>query len=150
KLWRIGFLGTTSPKSHGAFLEAFRAGLHDRGYVDGKTFTIESRWAESDYARLPDLAAELARLNVDLILTHGTPGARAAKAATTSIPIVVAVIGDPLETGLVQTLARPGGNLTGCAFSFSELNAKRIELLKETVPGVKRIAVLMNATNAGN
>src|SRR5205809_348021 len=116
KVWRIGFLGTTSPRSHGAFLDAFRTGLRERGYVDGKTVTMEIRWAESDYARLPALAAELVSLNVDLILTHGTPGSQAAKAATSSIPIVTAVVGDPVATGLVQTLARPGGNLTGSAF----------------------------------
>ena len=150
KVWRIGFLGTTSPRSHGAFLDAFRTGLRERGYVDGKTVTMEIRWAESEYARLPALAAELVSLNVDLILTHGTPGSQAAKAATSSIPIVTAVVGDPVATGLVQTLARPGGNLTGSAFFFHEVNAKRIELLKEAAPGIKRVAVLMNATNPGN
>ena len=150
KLWRIGFLGSTSPKSHGPFVAAFREGLRERGYVEGKHVTIEYRWAENDYERLPALAAELVRLNVDVILTHGTPGARAAKAATTTIPIIVAVVGDALATGLVESYARPGGNVTGSTFSFPELNAKRIEMLKETLPSVKRVAVLMNATNVGN
>ena len=150
KVWRIGFLGTTSPKSHGAFVDAFRAGLRERGYIEGRNVTLEYRWAESDYERLPVLAAELVRLNVDLILTHGTPGAHAAKAATTTIPIVTAVSGDAVATGLVQSLARPGGNLTGLSFFFPELNAKRIEILKEALPGLKRVAVLMNEANPGN
>jgi putative ABC transport system substrate-binding protein len=150
KVWRIGFLGTTSPKSHGAFVDAFRSGLRERGYVEGKSVTIEYRWAEGDYARLPALAAELVRLNVDLILTHGTPGGQAAKGATTTIPIVIAITGDAVATGLVQSLARPGTNLTGSTFFLGEMNAKRIELLKEALPGVKRVAVLMNATNPAN
>src|SRR5262249_31077334 len=136
--------------SHGAFVDAFREGLRERGYVEGKNVAIEYRWAEVDYDRLGPLAAELVRLNVDLILTHGTPGARAAKAATTTIPIVVAVVGDALATGLVQSLARPGVNVTGSSFQFPELNAKRLEMLKEALPGLKRAAVLMNATNVGN
>jgi putative ABC transport system substrate-binding protein len=150
KVRRIGFLGTTSPKSHGAFVDAFRAGLRERGYSEGKNVTLEYRWAESDYGRLPVLAAELVRANVDLILTHGTPGGLAAKAATTTIPIVVTVVGDPVTTGLVESLARPGGNLTGSSFFFPELNAKRIELLKEALPGLKRAAVLMNGSNPSN
>lgn len=150
KVWRIGFLGTTSRTSHGAFMDAFREGLREHGYFEGKNVTIEYRWAESDYGRLPALAVELVRLNVDLILTHGTPGARAAKAATTTIPIVVTLTGDAVATGLVQSLARPGGNLTGSTFFFPELNAKRIEMLKEALPGVKRVAVLMNGTNPSN
>lgn len=150
KTYRIGFLGTTSPKSHGAFLDAFRQGLRERGYVEGKNLTIEYRWAENDYARLPALAAELVRLKVDLILTHGSPGSRAAKEATTTIPIVIAIVGDAVATGLVQSLARPGGNLTGSTFFFPEVNAKRIEMLKEALPGLKRVAVLMNDDNRGN
>jgi putative ABC transport system substrate-binding protein len=150
KVHRIGFLGSTSPKSHGAFVDAFRDGLRERGYVEGKNVVIEYRWAESDYGRLPALAADLVRLNVDLILTHGSPGGRAAKAATTTIPIVVAITGDVVATGLVQSLARPGGNLTGLSFFFPELNAKRLEMLKEALPSLKRVAVLMNDTNPGN
>lgn len=150
KLHRIGLLGSTSPKSHGAFVDAFRDGLRERGYVEGKTVVIEYRWAESDYARLPGLAAELVGANVDLILTHGTPGGRAAKAATSTIPIVVAISGDLDATGLVQSLGHPGGNLTGLSFSFSELNSKRIEMIKEALPKLKRVAVLMNDSNPGN
>src|SRR5215831_4843546 len=126
---RIGFLGSTSPKSHGAFVDTFRDGLRERGYVEGKNVTIEYRWADGDYSRLAPLAAE---------------------AATTSIPIVVTVVGDAVATGLVQSFARPGLNVTGSSFSFPELNAKRIEMLKEALPGLKRAAVLMNATNVGN
>lgn len=151
KVYRIGFLGVTSPTSpHGAFVDAFREGLRERGYVEGKNVTIEYRWAESDYSRLPVLAAELVRLNVDLILTHGTPGARAAKEATTTIPIVIAIVGDAVATGLVSSLARPGGNLTGSTFFFPEVNAKRLEMLKEALPGLKRVAVLLNDDNRGN
>ncbi len=150
KVYRIGFLGTTSPKSHGAFMDSFREGLRERGYIEGKNVTIEYRWAESDYGRLPALAAELVQLNVDLILTHGTPGARAAKEATTTIPIVVAIAGDAVATGLVSSLARPGGNLTGSTFFFPELNAKRLEMLKEALPSLKRVAVLLNDDNRGN
>jgi putative ABC transport system substrate-binding protein len=150
KVHRIGFLGSTSPKSHGAFVDAFRDGLRERGYVEGKNVVIEYRWAESDYGRLPALAADLVRLSVDLILTHGSPGGRAAKAATTTIPIVVAITGDVVATGLVQSLARPGGNLTGLSFFFPELNAKRLGMLKEALPSLKRVAVLMNDTNPGN
>jgi putative ABC transport system substrate-binding protein len=151
KVWRIGFLGSTSPKTpHGAFMTGFRAAMGERGYVEGKNLVIESRWAEGDYTRLPALAEELVRQKVDLILTHGSPGARAAKAATSSIPIVIAVMGDAEATAVVSSLARPGGNITGTNFSFPELNTKRLELLKEALPSVKRVAVLMNDANPGN
>ena len=150
KVHRIGFLGTTSPKTHGPFLNAFREGMKERGYVEGKDFVIETRWAESDYGRLPALAAELVQLKVDLILTHGSPASRAAKETTSSIPIVVAITGDAVATGLVQGLARPGGNVTGSTFFFPELNAKRLEILKETLPGLKRVAVLLNDENRSN
>jgi len=127
KVHRIGFLGTTSPKTHGPFLNAFREGMKERGYVEGKDFVIETRWAESDYGRLPALAAELVQLKVDLILTHGSPASRAAKETTSSIP-----------------------NVTGSTFFFPELNAKRLEILKETLPGLKRVAVLLNDENRSN
>ena len=151
RVHRIGFLGSTSPKSsHGAFVDAFRDGLRERGWVEGKNVVIEYRWADGDYGRLPALAADLVRLNVDLILTHGSPGGRAAKAATATIPIVIAITGDIVATGLVQSLARPGGNLTGLSFFFSEMNAKRIAMLKEALPNLKRVAVLMNDANPAN
>ena len=150
KVYRVGVLGSTSPTAHGAFVDAFREGLRERGYVEGKNVSLEYRWAAGDYTRLPALAAELVRMNVDLILTHGTPGGRAAREATTTIPIVIAIVGDAVQTGLVESLAKPGGNVTGSSFFFSELNAKRVELLKEALPGVKRIAVLVNDSNPGN
>jgi putative ABC transport system substrate-binding protein len=148
KVYRIGYLGSTSPASYQAKLvEALRHGLRDLGYVEGKNLAIEYRWAEDRYDRLPALAAELVALRVDLIVTHGTPGSRAAKQATTTIPIVMAVSGDALATGLVTSIARPGGNLTGSTFFFPELNAKRVELLKEALPRARRIAALGNADN---
>jgi putative ABC transport system substrate-binding protein len=150
KVYRIGVLGTTSPKSHGAFVDAFRDGLRERGYIEGKTVVVEVRWAENDYDRLPAIAAELVNSKVDLILTHGAPGARAAKATTTTVPIVIAISGEAVATGLVQSLARPGGNVTGTTFVYSELNAKRLELLKEAMPKLKRVAVLRNDANPGN
>lgn len=150
KVWRIGVLGTTSPEAHGLFVAAFRDGLRERGYVEGRDVVFEYRWAGGDYDRLPGLAAELVRPDVDLILTHGTPGARAAKGATSTTPIVIAVVGDPVTTGLVTSLARPGGNVTGSAFFLPELNAKRLEMLKEALPRLKRVAVLMNDANPAN
>jgi len=150
KVRRIGLLGSTSPKVHGPFVDAFREALHARGYVEGKSVVMEYRWAQSDYARLPGLAAELVRAKVDLILTHGTPAARAAQAATSTIPIVIAISGDADATGLVQSLAHPGGNITGVTFSFPALNSKRVEMIKEAVPRLKRVAVLMNGDNVGN
>ncbi len=150
KVHRIGVLGTTSPKAHGAFVDAFRDGLRERGYIEGKTVVVEVRWAENNYDRLPALAAEFVGAHVDLILTHGAPGARAAKAATATIPIVIAISGEAVATGLVQSLGRPGGNVTGSTFFYSELNAKRLELLKEALPKLKRVAVLLNGANPGN
>src|SRR5262249_11661031 len=113
KVPRIGFLGVASPSTFAARFEAIRLGLRDFGYVEGTTITIEYRWAEGRYERLPELAAELVRSKVDLILTHATPGALAAKRATTTIPIVVGLIGDPVANGIVASLVRPGGNITG-------------------------------------
>ena len=147
KVWRIGFLGSEFAAGYGSNLEALRAGLRDLGYAEGKNIAIESRWAEGKYERLPDLAAELVRLKVDVIVTHGTPGTRAAKLATTTIPIVIATSGDPVAMGLVASLARPGGNVTGSATFTTELMAKRLELLKEAVPRIKLVAVLANALN---
>jgi ABC-type uncharacterized transport system substrate-binding protein len=148
KVYRIGFLGAASPSGTYAHLvEAFRQGLRDLGYVEGKNVAIEYRWAEDRYDRLPALAAELARLKVDLIVTHGTAGSRAAKQATTTIPIVMTVSGDAVATGLVASIARPGGNLTGSNFFYPELNAKRMELLKEVVPRARRMAAFANPDN---
>jgi putative tryptophan/tyrosine transport system substrate-binding protein len=147
KVYRIGFLSAGSPSTHGPRVEAFRAGLRDLGYVEGKNILIEYRWADGKSDRLPALAAELARLNVDVLITAGTPGIVAAKQATTTIPIVMAGSGDAVATGLVASLARPGGNVTGLTDAVPELMAKWLELLKEAVPRTQRVAVLVNPDN---
>ena len=136
-----------SPSTFALRLEAFRLGLRDLGYIEGTTVNVEYRWAEGRYERLPGLAAELIRSKVDLIVTHGTPGSLAAKRATTTIPIVMASIGDPVAVGIITKLARPGGNITGQTFFNPELRAKRIELLKEVMPRLSRVAVILNADN---
>jgi len=150
KLPTIGLLGAASASSYAPFVEAFRQGMHDRGYVEEKNVAVEYRWAEGKYDRLPDLAAELVRLKVDVIVTHGTPGTLAAKQATATIPIVMTVVGDPVGSGLVASLARPGGNITGTSIFAPELGPKRLELLKEALPRVSRVAVLWNADNPIN
>ena len=147
KLRRIGFLGTNAPSAWENRVEAFRAGLRDLGYVEGKNVAIEFRWAEGKVERLRAFAAELAQLKVDVIVTYGTPGARAAKEATSTIPIVMVVAGDAVSTGLVADLARPGENITGSSFFSPELGAKRLELIKEAVPRITNVAALMNADN---
>jgi putative tryptophan/tyrosine transport system substrate-binding protein len=144
KVPRIGFLSTGSSSSDSTRIEAFRQGLRDLGYVEGKNIAIEYRYVERNFDQL---AAELVRLKVDLIVTGGTPPTRAAKNATTTIPIVMAAVGDPVGTGLVASLARPGGNITGLSLLSPELSGKRLELLKEAFPRVTRVAVLLNPTN---
>ena len=123
-------------------IEAFRQGLRELGYVEGKNIAIEWRWAEGKFDRLPDLAAELLRLKVDIIVSAGPAATRAAKKATTTIPIVMTNEGDPVGTGFVASLARPGGNITGLSTLAPELDGKRLELLKETVPKLSRVAVI--------
>jgi putative ABC transport system substrate-binding protein len=147
KVPRIGFLGMSSPSTFAPRLEGIRLGLRDFGYIEGTNITIEYRWAQGQYERLPELAAELVRSNVDLILTHGTPGSLAAKRATTTIPIVMGLIGDPVANGIVASVVRPGGNITGQSFFNPELRAKRIELLKEVMPRLAQVAVILNADN---
>src|SRR5713226_1620903 len=143
KVPRIGFLSPTSPSDAGR-LAAFREGLRELGYVEGQNIKIESRWAEGNYDRLPGFAADLVRLKVDVIVTYGTPAAQAAKRATGTIPIVMALIIDPVASGLVTSLARPGGNLTGQSMMSPDLVGKQFEILKELVPKVSRVAVLHN------
>jgi ABC-type uncharacterized transport system substrate-binding protein len=145
KMYLIGFLGGGSPSGYSPHVAALRLGLQDHGYVEGKNVTLEFRWAEGKYDRLPTLAAELIRLNVDLIVTQGTPAAIAAKQTTRTIPVVMTIVGNP--EAVVTSLARPGGNVTGSSFFMPELNVKRLEILKTALPRLARVAVL---TNPGN
>jgi putative tryptophan/tyrosine transport system substrate-binding protein len=148
RTYRIGFLGGASASGYATLVDQFVAGMRDRGYVPGKNVAIEFRWADGQYDRLPALAAELVRLKVDVIVTQGTPAAFAAKKATAAIPIVMAIVGNPVESGLVQSYARPGGNVTGSSFFWGELSAKRLELVKLATPGLTRAALLVNPDNA--
>ena len=147
KLYRIGMLERTSPEMNAANLEGFRLGLSEHGYVEGKNLVIEYRSADGRDERFPALAEELIRLKVDLILTRGTPAALAAKSATGSIPVVMVGIADPVGQGVVASLARPGGKVTGLTAVATEIYAKRVELLKELVPGAVRLAALINMSN---
>ena len=143
KVWRIGFLGNQAATSATSpSIAAFREGLQGLGYVEGKNLIIEYRWGGEDYDRLPGLAAELVSQKVDVIVTNGTPGCLAAKRATSTIPIVMAAVGDPVRSGLVASLARPGGNITGLSLQVFELDIKRTALLKEVAPTVSRVAFL--------
>ena len=144
KIPRIGLLSPYSPAATALWHEAFRQGLRDLGWVEGKNISIEYRYAEGRNDRLPDLAADLVRLKVDIIFVDSTSPALAAKNATRAIPIVVASGGDTVASGLVESLARPGGNITGLDQMSPELGGKRLELLKEMVPKLSRVAVLWN------
>ena len=147
----IGLLYPTSPDTNADRLRGFRQGLKDTGYVEGENVAIEYRWAENQMDRLPALAAELVRRQVSVIAaTGGLDSALAAKTATTTIPIVFSVTEDPVRLGLVASLARPGGNLTGINIFTGELGAKRLGLLRELVPAAARVAVLVNPANAAN
>jgi putative ABC transport system substrate-binding protein len=141
---RIGYLSSNPPSDTEEALAAFRSKLSGLGYVDGKSFLIESRYAEGRYERVPQLAAELVKLGVEVILAFSTPGALAAGKATRTIPIVFAGVSDPLTVGLVTTLTRPGANITGVTLDNPELTAKRLSLLKEAAPTALRAAVLVN------
>jgi putative ABC transport system substrate-binding protein len=142
----IGFLDSQSRTFADVVLPAFRQGLKDNGYVEGENIAIEYRWAENQIDRLPSLAADLVRRRVALIVAGAPPAALAAKAATTTIPIIFGVGDDPVKIGLVTSLAQPGGNLTGINFFSSELAAKRMELVREMVPAAARVAVLGDPT----
>src|SRR5213082_1085518 len=145
----IGVLNTGSPgPSSTPFMAAFLQGLSEAGYVEGQNVTVEYRWAEGHYDQLPALAADLVGRKVDLIMASSPPSALAAKSATSTIPIVFRSGADPVGDGLVASLARPGGNLTGVSFVADELTAKRLQLLSELVPGAGVIALLMNPNNA--
>src|SRR5215510_9134380 len=150
KVPRIGFLSLTSPSDRPPLLDAFRQSLRELGWVEGQNIVINYRYAEDRVDRLPDLAAELVRLRVDLIIASaGTQVATATKNATETIPIVMIYVRDPVGTGLIASLARPGGNVTGVSGSAGlEMFAKQLELLKETVPKIRRVAILSNPDNA--
>jgi putative tryptophan/tyrosine transport system substrate-binding protein len=150
KTARIGFLGADTQSGIESRLERFRAGLRDLGYVEGDNIFVDFRWAEGNYVRLAEFAAELVRLKVDLLVTYGTPGTLAAKQATATVPIVMIVSGDAIATGIVASLAHPGGNVTGSTFFGPELNAKEVELIKEAFPSASRVAILLNPNNPVN
>ena len=150
KVPRIGFLAASSSSTNPARMEAFRQGLRELGYVEGKNIVIESRYAEGKLDRFPALAAELVRLKVDIIVTAASSVTRAAKEATATIPIVMAQDTDPVGNGFVASLARPGGNITGLSTLRPELSGKRLELLKEVVPRLSRVAVMGTSTIPGN
>ncbi len=150
KVPRIGFLGAAYPSTNAARIEAFRQGLRALGYVEGKNIIIEWRWAEGKPERLPDLAAELVRFKVDIIVTAGPAATGPAKEATSTIPIVMAQDSDPVQSGFVASLARPGGNITGLSTLAPEVSGKRLELLKEIIPKLSRVAVLGISTRPGN
>jgi putative ABC transport system substrate-binding protein len=148
KMARIGFLGLVSASSQRNPVAALRAGLRDLGWIEGRNILIEFRWAEGNYERLPALAEELVRLRVDVLVTHGAAGALAAKNASSTVPIVITAVGDMLSLGLVSSLSRPGGNITGSSLFVAEHTAKRLELIKEAIPSLTKVAVLLNPGNA--
>ena len=146
-VWRIGMLDTTSAALNAANVDAFREGLRQLGYIEGQNIVIEYRSADGRIERFPELAAEIVSRKVDVIVTRGTPAALAAKHATATISIIMAASGEPVGAGIVASLARPGGNVTGLSAFVTELTAKRIELLREVRPQIARIALLDNMSN---
>ncbi len=147
KLHRIAMIERTSAVINAANVDGFRQGLRELGYIEGESFVIEYRSADGRDERFPDLATEVVRLKVDLILTRGTPAALAARNATGTIPVVIVGVGDPVGQGLVASLARPGRNITGLSAAVTEIYPKRVQLLRELVPRAARIAVLFNMSN---
>ena len=147
KVPRIGYLSAVSPSAESSRLDAFRQGLRDLGYVDGKNIVIESRFAEGKLDRFPDFAAELVRLKVDVIVTGGSPGTQAAQQATRTIPLVMTLVGNAVPT-FAASLAKPGGNITGLTQISPQLSGKRLELLKESVPKISRVAVFIDGALA--
>jgi putative tryptophan/tyrosine transport system substrate-binding protein len=148
KLPTIGYLGSATPATQGQWVAAFVERLRELGWIDGRNVTIEYRWGEGRDERFAEIAAEFVRLKVDVIVTLGTQPVLAAKQATAHVPIVFAAAGDPVGTGLVASLARPGSNLTGLSLQAPDLAGKRLELLREVIPGLRRVAVLINVGNA--
>jgi putative ABC transport system substrate-binding protein len=150
KVPQIGYLaGRGDPSTPDPLIDAFRQGLRDLGYIEGKNIVVEYRYAEGKLDRIPSLVAELVQLKVDVLVTPAFPAIRAAKQATKTIPIVMLINVDPVATGIVDSLARPGGNITGLARFMTELSGKRLELLKEMVPGISRVGVLWDADDPG-
>ena len=147
KLPTLGFLGATTPSAQKKWTDAFVQRLRELGWIEGRTVAIEYRWAEGRTERAPEIFAEFVRLRVDVIVTHPTALAVAAKQATSLIPIVFAVAGDPVGTGLVASLARPGGNVTGLSLQITDTVSKRLELLREVVPGLRQLAMMANIGN---
>jgi putative ABC transport system substrate-binding protein len=147
KFHRIAFLGNSTAALEANLVGPFREGLRELGYVEGQNIVIEYRWAEGKYDRFPALIAELLALKVDVIVTAGTPASLAVKKATTSIPLVMVAVGDPVATGIVMSLGRPGGNITGLTSMSQDLEGKRLELLREVVPKVSHVAVLWNSAS---
>jgi putative ABC transport system substrate-binding protein len=150
KVPRVGYIGGSSGSSSSASMKAFRQGLRDLGYVEGKNIVIEYRHAEEKLDRLPGLASELVGLKVDAIVTGGPTVTRAVKGASVTIPIVMVQDPDPVGNGFVGSLARPGGNITGLSSLTADLSGKRLELLKEILPKLSRMAVFETSTNTGN
>ena len=146
-VYRIGFLGNSTAALEANLVGPFREGLHDLGYVEGRNVLIEYRWAEGKYDRFPALIGELLALKVAVIVTAGTPATLAVKKATTSVPVVMTAVGDPVGTGIVPSLSHPGGNITGLTAISTEMDAKRLELLREVVPSVSYIALLWNSAS---
>ncbi len=147
KVYRIGFLGNSTAALEANLVAPFREGLRELGYVEGQNIVIEYRWAEGKYERFPALIAELLAQRVEVIVTAGTPASLAVKKATTSVPLVMVAVGDPVATGLVASLARPGGNITGLTSTSEELDGKRLELLRQVIPKLSHVAVFWNPEN---
>jgi putative ABC transport system substrate-binding protein len=147
KIPRVGFMGNSTAALEANLVGAFRDGLHERGYEESRNVVIEYRWADGNYERFPALVAELIAAKVDVIVTAGTPAALAVKKVTTTVPLVMIAVGDPVGTGLVPSLARPGGNLTGLSSIAPDLEGKRLDLLREVVPTLSHVAVFFNSLN---
>jgi len=150
KIARVGFLTASDPKTLASRLESFRQGLRDLGYFEGKNMVLEIRWAEGKRERLPLLAAELERMKMDVIVTGGPSATRGAKQGTSRTPIVMALDGDPVGSGFVASLARPGGNITGLSILSPEVSAKQIDILRQVMPGLARVSVLGDSNEPGN
>jgi putative ABC transport system substrate-binding protein len=148
KIPRVGFMGNSTAALESNLIGPFREGLRDHGYEEGRNVEIVFRWAEGRYERFPAVVAELIAANVDVIVTAGTPAALAVKKATSTVPVVMAAVGDPVGTGLVSSLARPGGNITGLSGTAPDLESKRLELLREVVPNLSQVAFFLNPANA--